>query len=662
MAKIAYVMLAHEAPEQVADHARIITNADPTGIVYVHYDRRAPAEAFRRVLEALAGESRILPVAARVDCRWGTFGLVEAVLNALAEIARRADPPDHVYLISGSCLPIRPLAELKRYLDEHAGIDFIQAEDENWITGGLKSERWQFYFPIGRQENRRLFDLSVKAQRRLGIRRAFPDDLRPRFGSQWWCLTWRTCAALLARVAERPDLVRFFRTVWIPDECFFQTLVADLVPPGRRIGKTLTLYKFGATGKPLVFFDDHESWLFGRNFFFARKIAPEAKRLVARSRAIAAAPDSGVALDSIGGTTPFFEEEIERRIREEPPGQVFRQHAAVGSGATIGATGPLAFVRPLRRAWLKSFGLRPLIDRTADIQLSDIILVCCERNEAARLPFLFDYYRRIGVGHFLVVDNDSNDGSREWLAAQPDCSLWHTRGSYRDAAYGMDWCNALLRRHGTGHWCLTVDADEFLVYPFMETRSLSALCRFLDDDKRRSFPTLTIDAYADRPLGETVYSAGDDPFEVCPYFDASGYSEQPRSEGSTCIQGGLRLRLHDADRPESAPALNKVPLVKWRATYHYRDSTHHLRPAGLNQTPREALPATGCLFQFKLIASLIGKAEEEGRRRQHYQHSAEYDRYGATGDLNPYKEGLSVRYRSPEQLVALGLMSPGRWF
>ena len=125
--------------------------------------------------------------------------------------------------------------------------------------------------------------------------------------------------------------------------------------------------------------------------------------------------------------------------------------------------------------------LKPLADLTNLIRDSDILLFVTIRNEASRLPEFLVHYRKLGIGHFLIVDNNSNDGSIAYLLKQPDVSLWRCRDSYRDARFGMDWVGALLMRHGHGRWCVTVDADELLIYPDWERRDLAQLTNSLGD-------------------------------------------------------------------------------------------------------------------------------------------------------------------------------------
>lgn len=292
-----------------------------------------------------------------------------------------------------------------------------------------------------------------------------------------------------------------------------------------------------------------------------------------------------------------------------------------------------------------------------------ILLFACLRNEKFRLPFFCDYYRRLGVSHFVFVDNDSNDGFSDWAAGQPDVSVWHTTASYKHSAFGMRWLNDLLRRHGTGHWCVVVDPDEFLVYPYMRTRSLRALTGFLEEEKRPCMHAVMLDAYSDRPLPEAVLGEGQSPFDVCPYFDGDGYVQTLGWGGGVWVRGGPRLRELFADSPETAPAVNKIPLIKWQANYHYRMSMHDAFPTSLNRAhARGEVSITGALFHFKFVSQLQHKASEEMTRGEHYAGSREYQRYHDAPDTCYYDPDVSERYESPEQLIRLGLMSPGKWF
>jgi hypothetical protein len=242
-------------------------------------------------------------------------------------------------------------------------------------------------------------------------------------------------------------------------------------------------------------------------------------------------------------------------------------------------------------------------------------------------------------------------------------SVWTTEASYRDSAFGMLWCNDLLRRHAIDRWCVVVDPDEFLVYPHMETRDLAALTQFLEDDKRPCLHALLVDAYSDRPLDATVLGPGDDPFAVCPFFDRDGYVQTLGWGNGIWIRGGPRLRKYFHDNPVAAPALNKIPLIRWQRPYHYRQSTHNAWPRRLNWAHAEGeVSTTGALFHFKLVSTLSEKAAEEARRNQHYDGGREYAHYRRVAAAEFFAPGISTRYEGSGQLVELGLMSPGRWF
>lgn len=321
--------------------------------------------------------------------------------------------------------------------------------------------------------------------------------------------------------------------------------------------------------------------------------------------------------------------------------------------------------RLLLRAFRRRRDLSSVTNRMATCPPQPILLFSTLRNERIRLPYFLDYYRKLGVDHFVLVDNGSDDGSREYLAAEPDVSLWSTGASYKRSRFGMDWVMHLLRRYGRDRWCLTVDVDEFLVFPFCEARPLRALTDWLDSSETRTFSAMLLDMYPKGAMHEQPYREGQNPFEIAQYFDSGNYSIR-RNPGlrNLWIQGGPRARLYFTEDPKEAPAMNKIPLVKWDPSFAYVSSTHMMLPRGLNLVYEEAggEKPSGCLLHAKFLDTFAIKAEEELRRGQHYAESQEY---------RAYREGIererdlwcnwSEKYINWRQLETLGLMSKGNW-
>jgi hypothetical protein len=321
--------------------------------------------------------------------------------------------------------------------------------------------------------------------------------------------------------------------------------------------------------------------------------------------------------------------------------------------------------RHLWRARLRARDLTTVTRRDIPKDPRATLVFCTLRNERARLPWFLKYYRELGAAHFLIVDNGSDDGSAAYLADQPDVSLWSAHASYGNAAFGMDWMNALLNRHARGRWALTVDVDEFLVYPFCDTRSLWALTDWLGDAGLRSFGTLLLDVYPKGPVAATPCAEGQNPLDIACWFDSANYTISRNGRyRNLWIQGGPRARAFFAGHPRAAPALNKVPLVHWQRGYAYASSTHMLLPRGLNLVydTLGGEKASGCLLHAKFLATLGDKAREEMERGEHYAASREYRAYaeGLEGRLDLWT-GWSERFINWRQLEILGLMSKGSW-
>jgi len=269
-------MLVHTALDRAEQVARHWSAAGCP--VVIHVDANVPRKTYKAFSKALEDVPTVR-FCQRHKCEWGTWGLVAGTLSAAEMMLAEFDAVRHVYLSSGSCLPLRPVQELVDYLAARPQTDFIESattSDVPWTVGGLSDERFSLRFPFSWKRHRYLFDKYVEFQRRIRFKRKIPKGITPHMGSQWWCLTRQTLSAILDD-PERDTYDAFFRRVWIPDESYFQTLA-------RRYStniesRSLTLSKFDFQGKPHIFYDDHLQLLRRSDCFVARKIWPRANRL-----------------------------------------------------------------------------------------------------------------------------------------------------------------------------------------------------------------------------------------------------------------------------------------------------------------------------------------------------------------------------------------------
>jgi len=326
-------------------------------------------------------------------------------------------------------------------------------------------------------------------------------------------------------------------------------------------------------------------------------------------------------------------------------------------------------------------------NRRAVASRDEIRLFARCRNEILRLPAFFQHYRAMGVDRFYIVDNESSDGTTDYLTIQSDVHLFRTTDRYSESGSGTAWMNTLLAEFGVGCWCVTVDIDELLIFPGSEQTSLHRLTAHLDRRGHDALVCMLLDMYPGAPLDGSSYTAGEDLIAAAPYFDAGPYDRTPFDEcPGFLIMGGARERLfHPAYRTRglgakmyhalfnrvllrtpivrenawirrlrlpSPPALSKVPLVRWDSGSRYFKSVHGI-------SAKAVAPEMGALLHFKLLHDLHAKARDEAARGEYSRGALEYRRYARTLDQNPRTTFMyegSVRFESTSQLVRLGLM------
>jgi len=252
--------------------------------VAVHFDASAAKEAFAYIEEHLGNNPSVAFAKTRIKCGWGEWSLVQATLHAVEAAVDSFPRATHFYMVSGDCMAIKSASHAKALLDSD-DCDYIESFDffeSDRIKTGMKEERLIYRHFFNERNNKTIFYNSWWAQRKLGLEREILAGLQIMIGSQWWCLRRRTIEWIIDITKTRPDVMKFFRTTWIPDETFFQTLVRHLVPEPEIRTRTLTFLMFTDYGMPVTFYNDHYDLLLSQDFLFARKVSPEATDLKGR--------------------------------------------------------------------------------------------------------------------------------------------------------------------------------------------------------------------------------------------------------------------------------------------------------------------------------------------------------------------------------------------
>ncbi len=422
MARIAYILLTHKDPEAVIAQALRLTAAGD--YVAIHFDRRAGAPAYARIRTALQDNPAVVFAGRRYSCGWGEWSLVAATLAALTAALTHFPQASHFYLLSGDCMPIKSARYAHEMLDADEA-DYIECVDfftSDWIRTGLKEERVIYRHLFNERKHKRLFYAALDWQRRLGLRRRPPADLQLMIGSQWWCLRRRTVATLLAFCARRRDVIRFFRTTWIPDETFFQTLVHHLVPEPEIRRRTLTFLMFTDYGMPVSFHNDHYDLLRGQNYLFARKISPDANLLKAKLGALYADDAASFAISDEGRALFHFLVGRGRVGRRYAP-RFWEREASIGSGRELmilackkGPVGKRLAERIRQAGNLPALGyiFNEEVEDLPDLGGIQSTLEKRNRHRRALMRMLFDHY---DTNRLLVCIDPANiDLMRDFVA------------------------------------------------------------------------------------------------------------------------------------------------------------------------------------------------------------------------------------------------------
>jgi hypothetical protein len=263
--RIAFFILMHKNPEQVT---RLVERLNsPQSSFFIHVDARANHHVNSHITRFALAHSNVTCVQ-RHRCHWGDFGIVAGTL-ACIRAALAGKHFDRALLLSGQDYPIKPLDRILAHVAEHPSAEFIEAFPLNAQNRWTK--KWGYVNATARYRwyifrfRRTAFPIPMK--------RRVPMNLTASGGSQWWCLSHDALRYVIRFVEKRPDVMKYFKNVSIPDETVFQTILYNSPFRNRVICDDLhcTVWQKTTTRHPAFLTEDQIPLMRESNKMFARK-------------------------------------------------------------------------------------------------------------------------------------------------------------------------------------------------------------------------------------------------------------------------------------------------------------------------------------------------------------------------------------------------------
>lgn len=253
------------------------------------------------------------------------------------------------------------------------------------------------------------------------------------------------------------------------------------------------------------------------------------------------------------------------------------------------------------------------------------------RDENLLLEHFIEYYRSLGVTHFIMIDNLSGDEGPEYLKSLKNINmlLYQNSSSYENAAMGTDWVNNLLEEHCVGQYCFTVDADELFCINTEKYALLNGLIDEMEATQTNVVPVTLLDMYPKETNDN--YKKGNSFLTHSPFFDDFNETFYETRGGVyksfVFMLGGVRQRVLGI-----TVCINKFPFFKYDFAplgvapgYHFfqTDGKVQLQSDKISLFPEAAVllhfkflkPNLGEFYQTRVNESLLEEMASDGARR-----------------------------------------------
>ena len=274
---------------------------------------------------------------------------------------------------------------------------------------------------------------------------------------------------------------------------------------------------------------------------------------------------------------------------------------------------------------------------------SGLTLCAIAKNELYFIQAFFDHYRSLGVERFIILDDQSDDGTREFLFQQTDCMVLGSQKTFgqvisrpfaRNFRMINIWYNILTHKYAAiDRWTLLVDIDEFLRLP--DGMILQELISRLDAAQFNAVWGVMLDVYPARL--DDLIEMSDEPtinlekewfFDGCPHLvlrNSYRYPQEIYSGSRARLMRQFRIpkkrsfirRLFSIKFVSPSVAIKKLPLFKLPKDGYF---LHIHKPVFPKQT-RFILP----LEHYKFSGQTFSRTQVALTSKTHHEGSEDYE-------------------------------------
>ena len=218
--KIANIILAHKNPTQLLT---LLDQFDGRHFHhFIHIDQKSSIQDFKGIAE----RSHVTVLSKRRNLIWGGFGIVQATLDGLKTITEARENYFYINLMSGQDFPIKPPVDMYNFLFESyenkAGEFFDIANLQQWP----KQDWYQRVHLTNWTLSGRYFTENI-INGLLPKREFYEGKLEPYGQSTWFTATDKFIRYALHYLNDNPGYLKFLKTVMIPDEFIFNSLLMN---------------------------------------------------------------------------------------------------------------------------------------------------------------------------------------------------------------------------------------------------------------------------------------------------------------------------------------------------------------------------------------------------------------------------------------------------